>query len=132
MRFLLSDTVEWHVGTLPAAAIETLRVITERDFVARAPSHLLGEFARNTDSGTPPIDDFDVGYRSLRASFDLARSRGRPIVVAPSADGPYTIAEGLTRLTCLASLVRTGHPVPSKIEFLVGTTPRLTAWGWAP
>ena len=51
--------------------------------------------------------------------------------MAESEHGPYTIAEGLTRLTCLASFVREGRPVPNELKVLAGTNPDLTKWGWA-
>jgi hypothetical protein len=129
--YLLSESLKWYFGRIRATGLDRLRVIAEKDFVERAPTRLLGEFARETDEGTRPIPDFDAGYASLRSRFDASRSRGFPIIVAESESGPYTIAEGLTRLTCLVLLFREGRPVPSELEILIGTDADLTEWGWA-
>jgi hypothetical protein len=129
--FLLTGSTEWRFGRLRTTGLEQLRVITEKDFVERAPTRLLAEFALKTDEGTRPIPDFDTAYAFLRSRFDMNRSRGLPVLVAESEHGPYTIAEGLTRLTCLASFVREGRPVPNELNVLAGTNPDLTKWGWA-
>lgn len=131
VEFLLDASTNWRYGRLPTARLETLRVIAEGDFLERAPTRLLGEFARRTDEGVPPIPDFDPGYRTLRSGFDRNAMRGIPILLGASERGPFTIAEGLTRLTCLASLRREGRPVPEGLEILVGTNAGLARWGWA-
>ncbi|HXW66578.1 MAG TPA: hypothetical protein VEL82_01660 [Thermoplasmata archaeon] len=113
------------------AHLSRLRVISEKDFVERAPTRRLTDFARETDRGTRPIPDFDAGYAALRSHFRVTRSRGLPILVAESNRGPYIIAEGLSRLTCLASLVREGRAVPSQVGVIAGTNPDLSHWGWA-
>lgn len=127
---LLQPTATWKSVILDTAVLPELRVIAEKDFVERAPSRLLGEFVAAADARVRSIPDFDVPYAQIRASFDPRRSRGVPILVATDAKGPYTIAEGLTRLTCLVSLKQQGRVSLESVDAILGVDPRLATWKW--
>ncbi len=116
--------------TLDVAILPELRVIAETDFVERAPSRLLGEFVAAADKRLGAIPDFDTPYSQIRASFDPRKSKGVPILVATDAEGPYTIAEGLTRLTCLVSLKQQGRIRLESVNAMLGVNPRFAMWKW--
>ena len=127
---LLQPATKWTSVILDVTILAELRVVAEKDFVERAPSRLLGEFAAAADAGASTIPDFDIPYSKIRASFDPGRSRGVPILVATDENGPYTIAEGLTRLTCLVSLKREGQIGVESIDAVLGVNPSFAAWNW--
>lgn len=127
---LLQSATKWKSVILDSTILPELRVISEKDFVKRAPSRLLEEFAAAADARVSTIADFDIPYSRIRASFDPQRSRGVPILVAIDAKGPYTIAEGLTRLTCLVSLKREGLIRNDSTKAVLGVNPAFATWNW--
>lgn len=128
----LLDLVEsWSVGELAVADLAVVRLINLAPFVELAPSRCLWEFVQALDAGRATRDDgFAHGYRSLRGRFDPARMRGLPVLVAEGLGGPYTEAEGLTRLCCVHSLHLEGRPVPERLRVAVGVSPRIREWSW--
>jgi len=129
-ELLLRPRTTWTVGRLRFDCLPKLRVIGEPDFVDRAPSRLLGEFAEATARGEPPIRDFDEGFARLRSVFRIDRIRGLPIMVAEKEVGPYTIAEGLTRICCLQLAGKSGVSRPESIAVILGVDPGLSRWPW--
>ena len=127
---LLQPTTAWSSVALGRSSLADLRVVAEVDFVARAPSRRLGEFVEAADSRARPISDFDDPYFEIRGSFDPKRSRGEPILVASDSNGPFTIAEGLTRLACHVSLDRETTVRTGTIEAILGVSPHLANWRW--
>ncbi len=127
---LLQPATKWTSVILDIKILPELRVVAEKDFVERAPSRLLGEFAAAADARASTIPDFDLPYSRIRASFDPRRLRGVPILVATDENGPYTIAEGLTRLTCLESLKREGRIKFESIDAVLGVNSSFATWNW--
>lgn len=127
---LLQPTTAWSSVNLDTSSLADLRVVAEVDFMARAPSRRLGEFVEGADSRARPIPDFDSPYFQIRAAFDPKRSRGEPILVARDPGGPFTIAEELTRLTCIVSLNRESKLQIGPIRTIVGVNPHLANWKW--
>lgn len=127
---LLQATTRWARGELRAECLEFLRVIAEPDFVIRSTNRQLGQFAEGTERGVPSIPDFDEPYHVMKARFRRERMKGTPILVSPARSGPYTIAEGLTRLTLLTSLKRQGTAPVGTMPVIFGVNPAFSEWRW--
>ena len=129
LRPLLWLGLRWSFGELPLKQLPHLRVPNLDIFRPTAPSRLLGDFAAALDQGAPTLwPPVAENYRRMRPRFKLQRMVGSPIVMGASSEGPFTIVEGLTRLSVLASRLRGGEPVPSGIRLLVGLGPKARDW----
>jgi len=129
LRPLLRLGLQWSFGALPSANLPRLRVPALDIFTPTAPSRLLGDFAQALDRGERSVwRPVALNYQRMRPRFDPGRTVGGPIVVGTSQQGPFTIVEGLTRLSILASRLRRGEPVPAMSRLLVGMGPRARTW----
>ncbi len=129
---LLGPGTAWFYGDLPIAELREVRIPNLTiSFVPIAPSRRLEEFVRALDAGkeTPDLPNHLV-YRQMRPIFDPARARGCPVLIAEQAQGPYVLAEGLTRTCVLLSRYLSGEPVPESLPVLVGVSPRARDWPW--
>lgn len=128
---LLATKPAWFETILPVARLAQIRVIRMGAFLAISPDRSLHGFVRGLDQGKDtPGDGFAAGYRALRPNFDPGRMRGWPVVVGATREGPFTEAEGLTRMCCLLSRHLKGEPVPATFDLVVGVSPRIVEWGF--
>lgn len=126
-----SDT-RWFYGDLPVAELPEVRIPNLTiSFVPVAPSRRLAEFVAALDSGkeTPQLPNHLI-YRHMRPIFDSARARGCPILIAEHREGPYVLAEGLTRTCVVLSRAMHGEPTPATLRVLLGVSPRAHDWPW--
>ena len=130
VRPLLVDSAVWFEATLEADRFPNLRIAGEQDFIRRAPSRKLIEFARRTDLREPEIADFDLAYAQLRANFMPAKMHGLPILVSPALSDPLTIAEGTSRLTCMMSKILDRTLRLDSTSVLIGVDPGFKSWHW--
>lgn len=109
--------------------LPALRTITFPPLEALAPDRRLGTLVTALDAGREtPNDGFSAGYRQLRQTFDLARTRGLPSVTALTEAGPYVVFEGLTRLSVLHSMKTEGLQIPEPLSLFLGVTDQLQKW----
>jgi len=129
LRPLLRLRLQWSYGSLPAEELPHLRVPRLEIFRPSAPSRRLHDLVAALDRGGPALwRPVAENYRKMQAGFDTRRWAGAPILVGGSTRGPFTIVEGLTRLSVLASRWRRGKPVPSRIRLLVGLGAKARDW----
>lgn len=129
-RQFLQLSPDWWKGKLRVEALSDIHVIPSRQFIAVAPSCLLGDFASALDRGAvTPGDDFSDNYRRVRPSFDPSKVVGMPVCMAKTLEGPYVEIEGLTRLSCLASMQVGGELQLQTIPLIVGVSTRLAEIG---
>ncbi len=129
---LLGTGTEWYYGELPLDELGAVRIPNLTiSLVPLAPTRRLEDYVAALDSGreTPGVPNHLV-YRFLRPIYDPARVRGCPILVAERRDGPYVLAEGLTRASVLVSRHVRGEPGPPSIRILLGISPRVVDWRW--
>ena len=126
---LLRLGMAWYSGDLDPSDLANVRIMNYEPHVKLAPSRTLSAFAEALDSGLDQLGEagFGQNYRTLRDTFRPDRIRGRPILVAVDASGPFTLLEGYTRLTVMTSLWK-GGKIVSKIPILLGLCPRLREW----
>lgn len=123
---LKATRADWFTGDLTSSDAPRLKVLSLEKFRRVAPHLTVGEFAAAADSGVFPADsDFGEAYTSLRPDYDPAKTVGLPVLVALGRERTHWIAEGLTRLTCLVSMIRQGQAVPTTIHVLVGYSTNL-------
>jgi hypothetical protein len=129
LRPLLRLGLRWSYGELPPSGVPRLRVPNLNIFRPTAPSRMLREFAealdRRAPAAWPPVAE---NYRRMRSRFDPRRMVGTPIVVGTSRRGPFTIVEGLTRLSVLASRRARQQSTPSGVRVLFGLGPTAARW----
>jgi hypothetical protein len=129
---LLSPSTRWSNGTLPVAELGSVGIINATiSFVPLAHSRRIDEFVAALEAGrkTPNLDFFEV-YRSMRQVFDPARSRGCLVLIAERTEGPYVLAEGLTRACVLVSRLARQEPVPTSVKVLLGVSSEARTWPW--
>lgn len=129
---LLGPGTQWFYGNLPVAELRDVRIPNLTiSFVPIAPSRRLEEFVAALDSGkkTPNLDFLEV-YRSMRQIFEPGRTRGCPVLIAERREGPYVLAEGLTRACVLVSRLSHGETVPAPVRVLLGVSSEARAWPW--
>ncbi len=129
---LLDGTTAWRYGEFPLADLAGVRIPNLTiSLLPLAPSRRLGEYAAALDAGreTPGLPNLSV-YREMRGGFEPSRSRGCPVLISERVEGPYVVAEGLTRATVLVSWQREGRVVPPSLRVLVGTSARAREWKW--
>jgi hypothetical protein len=129
LRPLLRLGLRWSFGRLPPEELPRLRVPNLDIFRSTAPSRRLRDFAAALDRETPGLwPPVAENYRAMRPRFDPGQMVGAPIVVGATLRGPFTVVEGLTRLSVLASRWQRGEPVPPGIRILLGVGPRVRDW----
>lgn len=129
---LLSGGTHWSYRGLRITELYGLRIPNLTiSLVPLAPSRRLEEFVAALDAGqeTPDLSNHLV-YEALRVAWDPARVRGCPILLAEIPEGPYVIAEGLTRLCVLLSRWEHRGRVPTVVRTLVGVSSRVREWRW--
>jgi hypothetical protein len=122
----------WFLGEVAIEELALVRLMNVVHFAAFAASRTLAEFVRRLDDGDAPTGDekFAANYRRFREQFDPAKVVGRPIMLVPHLDGPYTELEGLTRLSTLLSKWNHSEPVPATVPVLLGVSERVNEWSW--
>jgi hypothetical protein len=129
---LLTPRTQWSYGNLAVPDLNSVRIINATiSFVPLAPSRRIEEFVAALDAGqeTPNLDFLEV-YRSMRPVFDPDRARGCPVLIAERRQGPYVLAEGLTRACVLVSRLGHGEAVPASVKVLLGVSLEARAWTW--
>lgn len=129
---LLGSGTQWFYGDLPANELAQVRIPNLTiSFVPIAPSRSLEEFVDALDSGkeTPALPNHLI-YRFMRPIFDPLRVRGSPILISERREGPYVIAEGLTRACVLLSRAKKGESTPPTVHVLLGVSHRARDWPW--
>ena len=129
LRPLVRLGLRWSFGELPPSGLSRLRVPNLDIFRPTAPSRMLHDLAEALERGTssvwPPLAQ---NYRRMRPRFDPRRMIGTPVVIGTSPRGPFTIVEGLTRLSVLASRWERRQTVPPRIRLLFGLGPTARRW----
>lgn len=126
---LLAVAPEWYKSRLRIEELGEVRLIRHDPFTAIAPSLRLAEFVSALDARRDtPGDRFAQRYQRMRPMFDLARVRGVPVLVAASAGGPFTEADGLTRMCILHSRWKAKETAPEEISMLLGLSDHLEMW----
>lgn len=129
---LLDSGTHWFHGDLTIAELREVRIPNLTiSFLPLAPSRRLAEFVTALDSGkeTPNLPNHLI-YRHMRPIFDSARARGCPILIAEHREGPYVLAEGLTRTCVVLSRAMHGESAPSTLRVLLGVSSRAREWPW--
>lgn len=129
---LLGSGTQWFYGELPLSKLREVRIPNLAiSFVPIAPSRRLDEFVAALDSGkeTPNLTNHLI-YGYMRPIFDPSRSRGCPVLIAEHREGPYVLAEGLTRTCVLLSRAMHCERAPSTIRVFLGVSPRAREWPW--
>lgn len=129
---LLGLDTRWFYGDLPVAELPDVRIPNLTiSFVPIAPSRRLAEFVAALDSGkeTTNLPNHLI-YRHMRPVFDSVRARGCPILIAERREGPYVLAEGLTRTCVVLSLALHGESTPAALRVLLGLSARAHDWPW--
>ena len=129
---LLGSAVRWYYGDLDLTELGSVRIPNLTvSLVPLAPSRRLEEFVRSLDDGreTPKLPNHLV-YRFLRTRFEFARVRGSPVLIAERRDGPYVLAEGLTRACVLQSRWAAGEDGPPSWRVLLGVSRAARRWAW--
>jgi hypothetical protein len=127
---LLLLGIVWHTGDLDPSDLPDVRIMNYDPHVKLAPSRTLVDFAAALDdNGNPPGEEgFGDNYRKARDTFRIYKVRGRPILVAETKSGPFTMLEGYTRLTVMTSLWKAGEFDSESIPILLGVCARLKEW----
>lgn len=126
---LLSLELTWNTGWMETREIAELRTPGLNLFRSLAPSRGLAEFVTSLESGKPVSGlAVEENFRRIRPSFDLSRMLGAPVVIGERSTGPFTIVEGMTRLSVLCSRERHAELVPPGIRLIVGLGSRAKEW----
>jgi hypothetical protein len=129
---LMKLNPEWWSGSIPIDLLPSLRIANYEPLRHLASNRLLVDYVRGLDGGgETPGDTAAFRYRRMRDVFDPKKVRGLPILAAEHAEGPFTIVEGLTRLSCLTSMLQQSKATQSEVAVVLGITPKLPEWRWA-
>ena len=119
----------WGRGDLWTDKLLELRTPNLDLFRPYAPSRSLAEFARRIEAAEGSTEPAVVrNLRRIQADFDPAQMIGLPVVLAEQPTGPFTIVEGMTRLSILCSKLLQSERVPERIRLLVGFGSRVRRW----
>jgi hypothetical protein len=119
----------WYRAEVEVERVAELRSTEQLGFRELAPNLDLGTMVTSLEAGRVPSDgSFARRYRELRTNFLPPAVRGRPIIVAKSASGPFTVMEGTTRLCAMLALHRRGEKVASPVSLYLGVTPLRDQW----
>lgn len=122
---------KWYTATLGIPMVLELRVMNWPPFVSLSPSRQLSEFVDRLDRGEAPTDDalFLANYQDLRDNYDEAQFNERMILITDNVRGPYTIVEGYTRLSVLASRKIHNQTITiPHIDVIIGICPKIAEW----
>jgi hypothetical protein len=126
---LLALEPSWYSGVIELEQVGSIQVLRHPPFLSIAPSGRIGDFVRALDAGEDtPGDRFAARYRALQPVFTPARARGRPVLVTPTLDGPFTEIDGLTRLSILWSRRRSAPRWPTDLPVMLGVGPTIAQW----
>jgi len=121
--------LRWFYGELPPRELPKLLVPDLNIFKPTAPSRLLRDFASALDRGAPTLwPPVARNYRRMLPRFDPLRMVGVPIVIGTYLRGPFTIVEGLTRLSVLCSRFSSGKALPPRVRLLIGKGRAAAKW----
>lgn len=126
---ILSLELSWNTGWIETRELGELKTPGLNMFRPLAPSRRLAEFVASLEnerlvSGLAVEENF----RRIRSTFNPSRMLGAPVVIGERSTGPFTIVEGMTRLSVLCSKVRHAEPVPPGIRLVVGLGNRAKEW----
>ncbi len=125
--------VTWFDALLQAADLPELGVPTTKEFRGVAPDGRLVTLVAALDKGLDtPDGEFSGWYRRLKNSFAPIRMVGRPCLVAAAPRRPYTVVEGVARLSVLLNRSGAGTPIPDQLPVYLGLSERLDAWELLP
>jgi hypothetical protein len=130
VRPLLVRVKKWYLAELSPDDIRELRVMNLHIFTSIVPSRGLIDFAASLDRGAFPTIWDPRFYRALHARFDPRKMHGIPIVVGARDSGPFTLIEGTTRMSVVASRLRLGEPVGDSLPVVLGLGPAVAGWEW--
>lgn len=119
-----------HRALLAPAEIAGLGLFRDPGFRRLCPTATcLGDLADSLAADLPEHREVPLAaaYHALGASFDPARMRGRPILLAADSAGPFLLLEGYCRLLRLLATHRAGAAVP-EIPVILGLWPELPGW----
>lgn len=121
--------LERKIGWLETGLVPELRVPFLEIFRPLAPSQILSDFVKSLEAGPPTARlAVEENFRSIRTAFDPSRMLGAPLVIGERATGPFTIVEGVTRLSVLCSRERHGEPTPPSVRLVLGVGSRASRW----
>ena len=130
VRPLLARVKKWYLAEPSPDDLRELRVMNLHIFTSIVPSRSLVDFAASLDRGVFPRIWDPRFYRELRARFDPGKMHGAPIVVAARETGPFTLIEGVTRMSVLTSRLRLGETVGESLSVVLGLGPAVAGWEW--
>jgi len=113
--FFLSNGTQWFTADFPASELGGVRVL--RCHVAFSPNRTFAEFAQAKQELGPP-------------RFDLSVTRGRPILVGPTVNGPWCLMEGNHRCCSILRGNADGTNPISSIPVIAGICARAQEWYW--
>jgi hypothetical protein len=125
---LLSLRLRWNTGWVETAKLAEFNVPRLNIFLPTAPSRKLSEFAAAVERGARPGNNFAEHYQRLRRTFQAVKMVGAPVVLCEVEIGPFTIVEGLTRLSVLCSRFSSGEAVPPRVRLLIGKGRAAAKW----
>lgn len=126
---LLSLDLSWKVGWIETEEIPMLRTPGLNIFRPFAPSRGLAEFATSLQTKRA-LSSLAVerNFWRMVPRFDPTRMLGAPVVIGKDISGPFTIVEGMTRLSVLCARVKNAESVPPRIRIVVGLGTRAREW----
>jgi hypothetical protein len=126
---LLALTPQWFEATIQPSELSHHHSTAGAWWGNLSPNWDLGTFIDSFEAG---LDTPEGGFRAkvyeLASSFDLARQRGRPILVGPSEGGMLTVLEGTTRLLAILKRQRDGLDLPVSIPIYCGLSQQADQW----
>ncbi len=128
LPLLLSLRLRWNTGWVKTAKLAEFRVPRLNIFLPTAPSRKLSDFAAALERGAQPGNNFVAHYQRLKRTFQAEKMVGAPVVLCEAESGPFTIVEGLTRLSVLCSRFSSGDEVPPRVRLLIGKGRAAAKW----
>lgn len=126
---ILALTPQWFEAEISPSELSQHHATAGQWWGSLSPKWDLGTFIDSFEAGQ---DSPDRGFRAkvyaLAAEFDLAKQRGRPILVGSSEAGVLTVLEGTTRLLAILKRQRDGSDLPASIPIYCGLSPEVDRW----
>lgn len=119
--------IEWSLRAVTVDQLQALEIIAIPEWHAKYPTHRMDELAgaRHLPGTAPEFRGFETACES-------------PICVGASAEGPFCLVEGYTRVGTFLRDVLAGLTSERQMRMLVGVSPRIhewagpTGWRWWP
>ena len=132
LKGLDAGEMRFHQALLRPDEIGALRRFRDPEFRQLSPGAVtIADMAATLAAELPEHGKIPLAWawRRARASFDPARMRGRPFLLAADPAGPYTLIEGYCRMLLLHGRYREGSLDLNEIPVLLAIWPRLAGWG---